>query len=227
MIVYLASPGNQMHAAALEEMPVLLSFALRSRWVEDYQQSFGRILIDSGAFTELNSGKKVDVGEYREWSERWRERADAIAGVDDIRGDWRRSLENYEAVPWGFPTFHDSDPFGLLDDLVAIATERGQWIGIGLVPPREGKERFVRETCDRIPDGIHVHGWALRRYTHIPRLDSVDSTNWMRDSWKVLNRPECAHLTPAEAVEIVVKRYKRWKRVVVENDAGLFGKNEE
>jgi hypothetical protein len=210
--VYLASPGSQMHADYLSGMPVLLSFALYQKWLKDYHPSFKRILIDSGAYSELNSGKKVDIGEYREWSQDWLGHADAVAGLDDIGGDWRRSLKNYEAVPWGFPTMHDSDPAELLDELIPMARERGNWLGIGLVPPRHGKESWIRETLARVPEDIHVHGWACRAYTHVRRFDSVDSTNWFRDALKY--KTQMPFLTPAECVEIVVKRYQRWSRVI-------------
>ena len=135
-----------------------------------------------------------------------------MAGLDDIRGDWRRSLANYEAVPGTFPTFHDSDPPELLDDLVALAKTRGRWLGLGLVPPRHGKERWIRDACSRIPEDIHVHGWALRAYTHIRRLDSVDSTNWWRDAMSI--RQKLPWLTYGEALGIVVKRYQRETRAI-------------
>jgi hypothetical protein len=194
-------------------MPVLLSYATHAPWLEKgYQQSFSRLLIDSGAFSEFNSGRVVDLGQYRDWAGRWLGTADAVAGLDDIRGDWRRSLKNYEAFPEGFPTFHETDPSELLDDLVAMAGERTNWLGLGLLPPREGKEKWVRSACDRVPDGVHVHGWALRRYTHVRRLDSVDSTNWFRDAMKIRTTAGFEHLTYGECLEIVVKRYQRWTR---------------
>jgi hypothetical protein len=217
--VYLASPDNRLQAEAVAGMPVLLSFALAKGkvWMErEYVPTFDRVLIDSGAFSELNTGKKVDLGLYAEWSNRWVGHADAIAGLDDISGDWRRSLANYEAMPdgLGFPTFHDTDPPELLDDLIPIARERGGWIGLGLKPPRESKERWVRAACDRIPDGLHVHGWALRRYTHVRRLDSVDSNNWWKDAMKIRTQYLMDHLTYGECLEIMVKRYQRWQRVI-------------
>lgn len=211
MIVYLASPGTQQQAEHVADMPVLLSFAIYGKWLDRYQQSFARILIDSGAYSELNSGKKVDGAAYHDWHQRWQGHADAIAGLDDISGDWRRSLRNYEAFG-GFPTFHDSDPPELLTDLIPIARARGGWIGLGLVPPREGKERWVREACAKVPEDLHVHGWALRRYTHVRRLDSVDSTEWWRTAMAV--RQDLPWLTYGEALEIVVKKYQRWQRVM-------------
>ena len=218
MRVYLASPGNQIQASTLDDMPVLLSFAGYSPFLDRYQQCFSRILIDSGAFSELNSGKKIDGEAYKDWCQRWEGHVDAVAGLDDISGDWRRSLQNYEQFG-GFPTMHDTDPDSLLDDLIELARERGNWIGIGLLPPRHGKEDWIRRTCDRIPDDIHVHGWALRTYTDIRRLDSVDSTNWWRDAMKI--RRDLPWLNFHEALEIIVKRYKRWQRIIKDKGSCL------
>lgn len=217
MLVYLASPNTQQQAEHVAGMPVLLSYACYSDWLgKGYQQSFDRILIDSGAFSEFSSGKKINLTAYAEWAERWDGHADAVAGLDDIAGDWRRSLRNYEAFPLGFPTFHESDPPELLDDLVAMAKERTRWIGLGLLPPRAGKERWVRAALDRIPDGLHVHGWAMRGYTHCRRLDSVDSTNWWRDAMKLRTIADLSHLTFGECLAIVVKRYQRWTRDITD-----------
>lgn len=224
MIVYLASPCNQQQAEHAADMPVLLSFACWSNWQQRYQSTYRRILIDSGAYSELNSGKVIDLDAYMDWAGQWVGHADAIAGLDDIRGDWRRSLANYERFMLGFPTFHDSDPPELLDDLIPIARAQGGWIGLGLVPPREGKEDWIRDACDRIPDDLHVHGWALRRYTHVRRLDSVDSTNWFRDAMDLRTIPQLSHLTYGECLDIVVKRYVRWNRTIKEGKGmPLFG----
>lgn len=210
MTFYLSSPGNQMHADYCRGMPVLLSFALYPKWMDDYTPSFSRVLIDSGAFTEFNSGKKVDGAAYRDWSARWKDVAnvDAVAGLDDIAGDWRKSLNNYERFG-GFPTFHETDPPELLADLIPLARERGGWLGVGLLPPRAAKWDWVKRTLARIPDGLHVHVWAGGEYCGHPRVDSVDSTNWFRDAFKLKTIPETKHLTSAECVDIVVKRYQR------------------
>ncbi len=213
-MVYLASPATQQQAEHACGMPVLLSYACWSPWLDRYQQSFPRLLIDSGAYSEFTTGQAVNLDAYMEWADRWHGHADAIAGLDDISGDWRKSMRNYEQFPEGFPTIHDTDPPELLDDLVNLALRRRHWLGIGLKPPREGKEKFVRWVCDNVPDGIHVHGWALRAYTHIRRLDSTDSTNWWRDGMAI--RQQLPWLTYGEALEIVVKRYVRWQRTIRE-----------
>lgn len=229
MIVYLASPNTQQQAEHAEGMPVLLSFACYSNWLDRYQATFRRLLIDSGAYSEFTSGKPIDPSAYADWASRWEGHADAIAGLDNISGDWRRSLANYEAMPLGFPTYHETDPPGLLDDLVPLATERGRWLGLGMLPAtraRRGGEDWLRDALDRVPESLHVHLWAGRAYTHFRRIDSVDSTNWWRDAMKIRTIPDCAHLTYGECLEIVVKRYQRWTRTIRDEEPmPLFGDN--
>jgi hypothetical protein len=228
VIAYLSSPNNALQASAVKDMPVLLSFMVASQWIAEYVPTFGRLLLDCGAYTAYAQGRTIDGAAYKAWSSQYAHWCDAIAGIDDIGGDYRASLDNYDRYG-GFPTYHDSDPPELLDDLVALAQERGGWIGIGLKPPREGKEDFIRRTCDRIPPDLHVHGWALRAYTHISRIDSVDSTNWFRDAMDLRAVPLCSHLTCAETLEIVIKRYQRWTRKVrdpIQQD-DLFAQTED
>jgi hypothetical protein len=224
MTCYLSSPQNQMQAHAASGQPVLISFANFADWHRHYLPSFGRLLIDSGAYSELTGRARIDLGAYVEFAAAhgW---ADAWAGLDDISGDWKRSLKNYEAG--GFPTIHEADPIELLDDLIPMARERGKWIGLGLTPPRHGKESTVRRILERIPDDLHVHGWACQSYAHLPRFDSFDSTNWFRDSWALRSRGiPLDWLTPAECLEIVVKRYQRAERMVettADSQAEIFG----
>lgn len=214
--VYLSSPNTQQQAHAANGMPVLLSFpiASASTWLDRYLPSFDRVLIDSGAFSELNSGKAIDLDAYAEWSQKMLAlpHVDAAACLDDIRGDWRRGLANWEAMPWTFPVFHDSDPPEALDE---ILEREPSWLGLGMVPPRTGA-RWLGETLailrERAPQ-IHIHGFALRRYIGaLLRHDgpvSVDSTNWILDVRAMLDNRLTAHLTPAECLDIIVKRYRR------------------
>lgn len=223
MHIYLASPNTQQQAEHCGNMNVLLSFASFSKWLWQYQSSFRRVLIDSGAYSEFNSGKKIDLQAYKDWSHQWRGYAEAVAGLDDISGDYKRSLKNYAAIEWSFPTWHESDPIELLPELVAIAQERKTWLGIGLIPPRTGKENIIRAALEQIPESVHVHGWALCEYTHIRRLDSVDSTNWWRDAMGL--RKKLSWLHYGECLELVIKRVQRKPRTIIEvsdEKRGLF-----
>jgi hypothetical protein len=209
VITYLSSPGGHLQADYLRDMPVLLSYAQHTRrFLDDYLSSFRRVLIDSGAFSVLNSGKQIDVDAYAEWSAEYRDlpHVDAVAALDDIAGDWEQGLANWRRHPWMFPTYHDSDPQEALDAILAYSP---QWLGLGMVPPRDS-EAWLLRTLGRIPAEVHIHGWALRAFTWHPRLDSVDSTNWMLDAWQM--KKTLPWLTPAECIEIIVKRYQRERR---------------
>jgi len=224
MRVYVGTPCNQLQASLVADMPVLISFAAYSPFLETggYMASFSRVLLDSGAFSELNSGVKVDLDAYSDWVDQF-PYADAHAGLDDISGDWRRSLSNYERL--GFPTMHDTDPEELLDDLIPIARARGRWIGIGLKPPRSGREHWLRRILDRIPDDLHVHGWALGAYAHVPGIDSFDSTHaWIE--WQKIRNALGPWSTSAECMELAVRKVRRQSRMRVKyNDTqtDLFG----
>jgi hypothetical protein len=226
MICFLSSPVTQLQAHVCKGQNVLLSYPLfknRPSLIRDYAPSFSRILIDSGAYSSMNSGTEIVLSEYAEWCDKihW---ADAFAGLDDIK-DWRKSMKNYQAWERGFPTYHDGDPPELLDELIPMARERGGWIGLGLAPPRHGKSRWVSETLQRIPHDLWVHGWALQIYTALPgrrKIDSVDSTTWYRRS-EALRVNGLQFLTPAEALEIEILRIERRpKRQVDESELPLF-----
>lgn len=216
--VYLSSPGSQLHCDKARGMPVLLSFAVRKGFWKEWAQSFDGVLIDSGAFSVMTQGTRIDVSAYRDWCAQW-PFADALAGLDDVEGDWRKSLKHYAEFPDSFPTYHPgADPPELLDELITMARERGGWLGLGLVPPREGKRRLVREALEQIPADLHVHGWALYRYTHIPGMSSTDSTYWFREAMALRARAGLMHLTYGECLEIMVKRIQRQGRLPDEPD---------
>lgn len=85
MLVYLASPNTQQQAEHVENMPVLLSFACWSKWLDSYQASFSRLLIDSGAYSEMTTGKKVDGAAYKDWCHGNGNRADNA--ISNLRWD--------------------------------------------------------------------------------------------------------------------------------------------
>lgn len=210
MIFFFSTPTSQYHYHVISGMPVLISYAHYNEWIDHWIKSFSHLLIDSGAYSELNSGIKINIDEYKSWSERWQDTATAIAGLDDISGDWKKSWSNFEKIPWGFPTWHDTDPKEYLKDVIALAQQRKQWIAIGLKPPRQGKEEIVKWFLDEVSKvsmDIHIHGWACQIYEHLGRFNSFDSINWYRPYIDILK--QFPWLTPGEALEIQIKKYKR------------------
>lgn len=222
---FLSSPNSQDQASMLCDWDVLISYGVGgdSRWLLDYLKSFKNVLIDSGAFSVMNSGKTLCVDSYASWAEDIKQRCNvvAIASLDDIKGNWELTYEHWRRYPWMFPTYHDSDPPEFLD---IILSHSPSWLGLGMVPPRSNKT-WLRDTLERIPKGVHVHGWALGSYSHLQRLDSVDSTGWFFDVRKLKDSHLTRHLTTHEQLEIVVKRYKRREWVVRSGEVvggGLF-----
>lgn len=118
----------------------------------------------------------------------------------------------------GFPKVHLNAPDDVLNDLIPLARANRNWIGLGglAAHPAGSQWDWVRKTIDRIPDDLHIHIWGGGAYCGHPDCDSVDSTNWVRDSWKYKN--QLPFLTPAECVELVVKRYKRADRAANQKD---------
>lgn len=225
LTTYLSSPNTQHQAHAARGMPVLLSFGVWNGggWMERYVSSFDRVLVDSGAFSVLSSGKVIDLGAYAEFSKRMLQlpNVDAAACLDDIDGDWKKGLDNWDKAPWTFACYHDTDPENALDEILDRLQDhsRPQWIGLGMKPPRKSRGwliKTLRKIEHRSPH-IHIHGFAMRSFLDIlleynGRSLSVDSTNWLLDVRKLLDCSLTKHLTPAEALDIVVKRYQRDKR---------------
>lgn len=214
MRVYLSSPGNQLHADAARDENVLISFAAwkKNMPLLQWAPSYKRVMIDSGAYSVLKSGVAIDPHEYIDWREICVPYADSYAALDDISGDTEKSLRNLEIDKVGFPTFHDTDDFSYLPQFIEIARQReGKWLGIGIKPPREGKEAWLRDVLDEVPKDVWVHGWALGLYTHVPGLDSVDSNHWWQEAMKI--RKQLPWLTYGEALEITVKKVKRIEKV--------------
>lgn len=220
--IYIGTPGNQLQASLVtDEMPVLVSFAAFSPFLERYMRAFGNdLLLDSGAYSVYASGVKVDLAEYSAWTEQWPWAV--CAGLDDVGGDWRQSLRNYENGI-GFPTLHDTDknPEAFLDELIPIARERGNWIGIGLEPfkrQRAGREPWLRRIVERIPDSLHVHLWAGGRYLHVPGIHSSDSIHPFLEYGKYMKL--LPFLTSSECLELAVKKVRREsKRKTKDNSA--------
>lgn len=237
MRCYLSTPGSLAQAQACAGANVLISFAYASTWFVNFAPAFGRLLWDSGAFTAYTKGKTIDLDAYAETARSvpW---SDAAASLDDISGDWKNGLANWDRYPWMFPVLHDTDPPQALDAILERLCDKDrarfrpssqQWIGLGLKPPRaQGPaRRWLAGVLPRIPVGVHIHGFAMRGFGDVLIADrgaecSADSVNWMLDARKVMQ--DMPWLTSVECVEIVAKRYDREHRKgLVSPQLEIFG----
>ena len=69
-----------------------------------------------------------------------------------------------------------------------------------------------------MPDDLHVHGWALGRYAHLPRIDSMDSTHAWRE-WGKIRNALGPWITNAECMELAVKKVQREARMRLRDDS--------
>ena len=83
-MIYLASPNTQQQAEHAAGMPVLFSFACYSPWLDGYQHTFPRLLIDSGAYSAFTTGKPIDLTAYAAWAEWWVGHADDAETLETV-----------------------------------------------------------------------------------------------------------------------------------------------
>ena len=223
MLVYLASPTTQLHADCMAGQPVLESFAIAATksWMDRYRPTFSHVMLDSGAYSEMTSGKPVDLGAYVAFCQAHAAGYDEIVNLDVISGDvgervdaGQRNLQTMRDSGLDpMPVFHQGEPWSVLEDLAACGR-----VGLGLQRPMRGVEAFLDECFSRVGKA-RVHGFALAnaRWTKRYPFFSVDSATWVHEmnalcSVKGQGADVLACLTPAELLRMVVKKYERLPR---------------
>lgn len=216
--LYLSCAQTSMQCDHLQGHPVLVSFVTCPKHAFRYQHAFARLLINAGI---REDGKRVDLSEYEEWAGTWGEHTDAVAGLWDENR--KRALKNYSKFARGFPTFSMMDPPEMLKDLIDIARERQGWIGLRIdtTDAEEGIEDWLRETLKHVPEGFHVHCWGRPKYSNIRRIDSFDTSLWVKTHMAI--HQQMPFLTPAEAMEVAIKKIIRQRRMLKrESIGGIF-----
>ena len=164
-------------------------------------------MLDSGAFSAFNSGKKIDNNHFIDFALEAKNKDPKLADVFalDVIGDYRRTMQNaIEARRRGLdviPTWHVGEPIEHAKDLcyafdkVAIGglvgragKNRGQQFGELL---KKRKLNFFFETV--WPKWIHGFGCTGDELLMSFPFASVDSTTWrlrpsMYGSWKSFGR---------------------------------------
>lgn len=192
---------------------VLESFADIRPLTDRYRGTWAGGMLDSGAFTEMNTGKPIDLSAYTDFCVEHGAFYDAIINLDDIRGNVDKSLANLahlrDAGVDAMPVFHQGEPWSVLEDMAA----ESDYIGVGFQRPIQSAHQFLDGVWGRVGD-TKVHGFAMTAWMDSFPFYSVDSTTWL---WEVKglmgvrtpNGNPLTYLTPAELVDIVLLKYQR------------------
>jgi hypothetical protein len=220
MKVYLATPATQLHAEMMAGCDVLESFALKATapWMVRYRPTFRSMMLDSGAFSEMTSGKPVDLGAYVAYAVEHGAAYDEIVNLDVISGDIAKrvdaSTRNLQTMRDAgidaLPVFHQGEPWSVLEELAACGK-----VGLGLQRPIRSADDFLNGCFERL-DGVCVHGFAManERYTGRFPFASVDSATWIHElmALSALNgqgSDVLRYQTQGELLRLVITKYQR------------------
>jgi len=221
MIVYLASPSNPLQADALCGAHVLESFGLyaNKQWMVRFRPTFASLMLDSGAFTEMTSGKKIDRGQYIAFCQQHKAAYAKIVNLDVISGDvasrvdsGKRNLQAMmDAGIDALPVFHQGEPWSVLTEYASTGK-----VGLGFQRPIKCADEFLDECFSRIQPSTKVHGFAMTNaeYTGRYPFDSVDSATIWYEYQALLSlsgqgSDVMQYQTPRELIEIILRKYHR------------------
>lgn len=211
--IYFAGVNQSHWCDSFQGLRVLESFADVRMLMDRYRPVFQSMALDSGAYTEMTTGRPIDLGEYVEFCHEHGRFYDFIASLDSITGGVDANLANWRTMRergvQAVPTFHQGEPLDLLKGYCA----ESQMVALGFQRPIKDAREWLDECFAVIPSEHLVHGWAMTSYTDYP-FYSVDSRTWffeVRAPMGVTGQGADALncLTPRELVEIVQKKYLR------------------
>lgn len=140
-------------------------------------------VLDSGAFSALNSGIDIDLNEYIETSKQLLATDPLLEEVFalDVIGDWKASMRNtekmWEAGVPAIPCFHRGEPESVLTDMA----KRFPKIALGGVAMLRGpkKMEWAGQCFARVwPKKIHGFGFGSKEQMMGLPFHTTDATNW-------------------------------------------------
>lgn len=138
-----------------------------------------RIFADSGAYSAMNLGVPIALGDYAAWCNRWAHAFDCYANLDVI-GDWRATLVNQKRMEDAgltpVPVFHSNTPVHVLER----EYRDYKYIALGALTERDAGaiKRFAVMAMRARPDAV-FHGFGVTTAGIIVDLPfySVDSSS--------------------------------------------------
>lgn len=190
MNIYIAGGEKRIEMFEAVRPPrILLSYYYISDEIMEYAKAAKEYLLDSGAFTYLNTGKSVDFDSY---TDRYIEfinankvkqfielDIDAIVGLDKVES-LRRRIERRTGRQC-IPVFHRSRGKDYFVDMC----KEYEYIALGGIAIKDIKRteyKYFRWFIDTAHSyGTRIHGLGLTDFKALKQFDfdSVDSTSWM------------------------------------------------
>jgi hypothetical protein len=140
-------------------------------------------VLDSGAFSAHNSGRKIEIAGYLMFCREWLKRDPRLTEVFslDVIGDWRASDLNTRKL-WNagipaIPTFHYGEPFDVLRGLARDYPK----VGIGGAVRVNMKEKlaWVKDVFAAVwPKKIHGLAMVAAPLLRSVPFHSVDASSW-------------------------------------------------
>ena len=177
------------------KFPVLLSYAFARQKPEDFalfaNNPHVEVLLDSGAFTALNSGEEIHLKDYMAFLEMWRDKLFGYLALD-VLGDPvgtdvnLRVMRNAGFKP--IPVHVRGDDEARMDELF----EWSDWVALGgLRRPHTGwgpKEYVKQKMIWAKGRNVHWLGYTNHGMVRGFRPYSCDSSNWAIGArWGVLH----------------------------------------
>lgn len=170
------------------KVPILISYHYMRKWTDDriayvLGNPVNEVLLDSGAFSALNTGAEIPLDEYCEFLDRWGDKLFGYMLLDKL-GDPVQSARNYDTMlergleP--IPIHVRGDDQKRMDQLF----ETSDYIALGGLrrPKRGWSTKGYVELKMQWADGRAVHWLGYTRYDMLPlyRPYSCDSANIMQ-----------------------------------------------
>jgi len=185
------SSGDHWALDGLENLAFLVSYwyILHGKGWNVIKYSLERgipLFLDSGAFSAMTLGAKIDIDEYIEFCRRHGDKFEVIASLDVI-GDWKKTKINHDKMRQAginsIPTFHVREPFDFLCELL----ESNDYIALGVAGMQRRRRAIIAwlTKCFKLRKEIRpdcrFHGFALTS-SQIIRFfpwHSIDSSTWI------------------------------------------------
>jgi hypothetical protein len=140
------------------------------------------IFADSGAFSAMTQGGKVNLREYAQWLKKWKHHFSTYANLDVIKDPihtWENQLKLEDLDLSPLPVFHVLEDWEYLERYI----ENYSYIALGVAGMQQRKKAimgWITQCFKRAGDTCVFHGFGLTSLEVIKTFPwySVDSSSW-------------------------------------------------